>query len=43
MKNIYDQTGLVPVSVSIREGSTPPDFENSPPTPGYNFRTLWRL
>lgn len=40
MKNIYDQTALAPVSVSIRGGSTPPDFETSPPTPGYNFRMI---
>lgn len=43
MKNIYDQTGLAPVSVSIRGGSAPPDFETSPLAPGYNFRTLRRL
>ena len=43
MNHIYDQMGLAPVSVSIRGGSAPPDFENSPSTPGYNLRTERRL
>ena len=43
MKNIYDQTGLAPVSVSIAGESAPSDYETSPLTPGYNLRTERRL
>lgn len=34
MKNIYDQMGLAPVSVSICGGSAPPDYETSLSAPG---------
>lgn len=43
MKNIYDQTAIVPVFDFYLRGSAPPDFENSPPAPGYNLRTKRRL
>ena len=43
MKNIYDQTGLAPVSVSIR-GGAPRLILKIPRLPrDNNLRTLWRL